>query len=83
MTIRDELRIVDVVMDELVCLIGFLCDFIEVNQFLFVLIVELDFVAVHKLASQANCIADRCAVKNTSDVLLKFLFLMSSDRFPL
>ena len=83
MTIRDELGIVDVVMDELVCLIGFLCDFIEVNQFLFVLIVELDFVAVHKLASQANRIADRCAVKNTSDVLLKFLFLMSSGRFPL
>lgn len=83
MTICDELRVIDIVMNELMCFVCFLGDFIEMNQFLFVLVIKLNLVAIHKLASQTNRIADRSSIKNASDVLLQFLFFTIPSTFLL
>ena len=76
MTIGDELRVIDVVMNELMCFVCFLCDLIEMNQFLLVLVIKLNFGAIHKLAPQTNRIANRSSIKNTSDMLLELLLFM-------
>ena len=83
MTICDEQRVIDVVMNELMRFVCFLGDFIEMNQFLFVLVVKLNLVAIHKLASQANRIANRSSIKNASDMLLQFLFFTFPSTFLL